>query len=459
MPAYYNAKPLRDMIRRAGSRRIDICGIWNSEGLQGGIGWDTAIQHALGVERYGVYATGCHSFCEGDGASGASVGYWDTADYTKQISTIANGTLYTYGDARVTTAPAAQIAALNWSSAPAGSFGPTKPLHIATGDSNATPTGLTLGEQSPQAAPIPSTDALTFTWWGVNWGASGGSFQPIIRRNDSPYTVLTTVGTVAYTGTNGTITKTESSLAESAARTYPVAFRTHTGVNPTSMIGPLFLTYMRACRTNYTRGIAVTPFYSAGGRSAYDMHAALIALPAASWYHLFDALTTYQGSDLAEHRVVFDIYEGSNQATETGVSGSAPVPGTPDHPDNYVWYIQQIVIAILGHWELSGRSRSNCVFRVSCSHPINETVTEGECAAYRAALVAQMNPTTYPTVTILDRTAVASLTAMVSAGDFSDTVHLTDAGYIRTERRAWDLLLNGSGRHDRTGRTRRSSRR
>lgn len=452
MPVYHNPKPLRDMIRRAASRRIDICGIWNSEGLQSDTGFDTAIQQAIGVERYGVYATACHSFCEGDGASGAGVGYWDVNNYATVISITGNSTLYTYGDAKVTTAPAAQIAAMDWSSAPAGSFSPSKPLHIASGDSNATPTGLMLGQTSPQSAPIPSTEAITFTWWGVNWGGSGGSFQPVIRRNDSPYTTLTTIGTVAYTGTDGTITKTESTLAADPARTYPVAFRTHSGVNPTTMVGPLFLTYMRACRTNRVGGIAVTPFYSAGGRSAYDMHAALIAFPATSWYHLFDALTTYQGADVTQHCVIFDIYEGSNQATETGVSGSAPQPGDADHPDNFVWYIQQIVTHIQGLWELSGRTASNLVFRVSCSHPLNSEATEAECAAYRAALVAQMPASTYPNVTILDRAAVASLPEMIAVGDFSDTIHLTDAGYIRTERKAWNALLDTTSRLDRTGR-------
>lgn len=452
MPAYYNPEPLRRMIRKAANRRIDICGLWNSEGLQGGTGWDTAIQKAVGVDRFGVYATGCHSFCEGDGASGAGVGYWDTADYSKQISTTANGTLFTYGDARILTAPALQLQHLDWSAAPAGSFGPVKPLHIASGDSNNTPTGLSVGEGTPSTAPIPPGEAITWTWWGANWGGTGGSFAPILRRADSPYTSLATIGTINYTGTSGTILKSEYAQAADSSRTYPTAFRTHASVAAT-MVGPLFLTYMRACRTNRTRGVAVTPFYSAGGRSAYDMHAALTSLSDQSWYHLFDALTTYQGSDLAEHCVIFDVYEGSNQANETGVSASAPQPGDADHPDNYVWYIQQIIIHIQGLWNLSGRSSNNLVFRVSCSHPINDVGVEAECAAYRAALLAQMDFNTFPTVTILDRTKVASLSAMLSAGDFSDTVHLTDAGYIRTEGKAWDYLLNtGGGRSRSRGR-------
>jgi hypothetical protein len=80
---------------------------------------------------------------------------------------------------------------------------------------------------------------------------------------------------------------------------------------------------------------------------------------------------------------------------------------------------------------------------VSCSHPINDALPEAECATYRAALVAQTNAATFPNVTILDRAALSPLAEMVNAGDFSDTVHLTDAGYIRTERKAWESLLGG----------------
>ena len=459
MSIYYNPKPLRDMIRRAANRRIDIVGIWNSEGLQSGTGWDTAIQQALGVDRYGVYATGCHSFCEGDAASGSGVGYWDTTDYSKTVETIANGTLFTYGNARVTTAPSAQRNALDWSSAPAGSFAPTKPLYIASGDSNNTPTGLSLGASTPPTGPFPAGDAITWTWWGVNWGGSGGSFQPIIRRSDSPYTQLASLGTIAYTGTSGTILKSEYAQAADPARTYPSAFRTHSGVNPTSMVGPLFLTYMRACRTNYNRGIAVTPFYSAGGRSAYDMYEALIGVPDLTWEHLFDAATTYQGAEITEHCMVVDIYEGSNQANETSVSAGAPQAGDATHPDNFVWYITQIIAQIQGYWFASGRQVSNLVFRVSVSHPINDSLIEAKCTAYRNALVAGLDFTdTHSNVTVLDRSASSSLSEMLAESDFSDTVHLTDNGYIRTERKAWKQLLATSSRLDRSARVIRTAR-
>lgn len=458
MPVHYNPKPLRDMIRRAASRRIDIIGIWNSEGLQSSTGWDTAIQQALGVDRYGVYATGCHSFCEGDGGSGSGVGFGDNTVPSETIETLANGTLFTYGNARVTTAPASQLQFLDWSASPAGSFAPTKPLYIEAAASNNTPTGLTIGNAA-STRPIPTTEALTWTFWGANWGASGGSFQPIVRLSASPFTVLNTLGTINYTGTNGTILKTEVNVAADASRATGVQFRTHTGVNPTTMLGPLFLTYMRACRTNKTNGIAVTPFYSAGGRSAYDMYEALIAVPETTWEHLFDAATTYQGATLADHCIVFDIYEGSNQANETGVNIGAPQPGDADHPDNFVWYITSLIAQIQFYWVSTGRSASNIVFRVSVSHPINDSPIEAECAAYRAALVAQLDfDGTHSNVTVLDRAAAASLSEMVAVGDFSDTVHLNDAGYTRTERKAWNSLLNTASRSDRTGRTVRARR-
>lgn len=455
---YHNPEPLRRMIRLAARRRIDIVGFWNSEGLQSSTGWDTAIQKAVGVDRYGVYATGCHAFCEGDGGSGSGVGYGDNTVPAETIETIANGTLFTYGNARVTTAPPPQLQHLDWSGAPAGSFAPTKPLYIEAAASNNTPTGLTVGNAA-STRPIPTTEALTWTFWGVNWGGTGGSFQPIVRLSGAPFTVLNTYGTIAYTGTDGTITKTEVNIAADASRATGVQFRTHTGVNPTTMLGPLFLTYMRACRTNKTTGIAVTPFYSAGGRSAYDMWEAIDALPQETFEHLFDAVCTYQGADTAQHMAIIDIYEGSNQANETGVSASAPQPADADHPDNFVWYITSLISKITQGWIAAGKDPANLVFRVSVSHPINDAGVEAECAAYRAALVAGLDFNgTHSNVTVLDRSVISSLEAMIAASDFSDTVHLTDAGYLRTEQLAWDVLLANASRQDRTGRAIRTAR-
>ena len=47
MPIHYNANPLRKMIRKAASRRIDIAGIWNSEGTYVSWGWETGLFLAL----------------------------------------------------------------------------------------------------------------------------------------------------------------------------------------------------------------------------------------------------------------------------------------------------------------------------------------------------------------------------------------------------------------------------
>jgi hypothetical protein len=436
MAGVYNKRKLQNILKKASTQRVDIVGVHNSEGLQGGHGWDTAIQENL-KNTYGVYATAVYSMLENK-ALGAGVGYWDSTTTSKVVQYIANSGLGTAVGNQVTTAASDYLQHMNWSAAPVADVGPNWPLHVPSGTNLATPTGL----QINQSSVIPVAEALTFNFWGVNSDEAIGELKPIIRRANSPFTTLYTFPIVYYTGTLGTIRKSTYSLAADGARTYPIEFRTHEGWNPATMKGPLFLTYMRACRTNQANGIAFSPFYSLGGRSAYDMYMCLNAFPASSWQHYFDVLCEYQGASKANHYAVFDIYEGSNQAVETLVAAGAPVQATPSHVNNYVWYMQQIVAIIEAQWTASGRNVANIAFRMACSHPLNTAGTEATMETYRAALKSQLRFNAQEQrVCLVDYSELTTLASMVASNYFSDTIHLNRDGYIGLDSLAWIDIL------------------
>ena len=113
MAGVYNKLKLQNILKKASARRIDIVGVHNSEGLQGGHGWDTAIQENLKT-TYGVYATAAYSFLENK-ALGAGVGYWDSSTNSKVVTYIANSSLGTAVGSQVTSAPSALLQHMNLS--------------------------------------------------------------------------------------------------------------------------------------------------------------------------------------------------------------------------------------------------------------------------------------------------------------------------------------------------------
>lgn len=446
-----NAGRLLRFVKLARTRRMDVVGLWNSEGLQAGTGWDTAITAALGVDRFGVYATPAFPWLEGTAGSGIGTGY-NYASAAASYEYNANGTLFTYANPLIGTAATAQLQWLDWSNAPTAAG--TKPLHVPLGDTKTDATGFGIyniagGDRNN---PIPITDALTFTFWGVNY-TSGGSIKPIVRCVGTPdYAEVYNFGVITHTGTDGVVRKTSTNVAASAARSSwnGIAFRSHEGFNPATLIGPMFLTWMRACRTNKLAGIAVTPFYSVGSQSAYDMYEALSTLPIETFEHFFDVLCEYQTGGISQHMAIIDLYEGSNQGVETLISVAAPNQVTADAVENYVWYMRAIVAIFRSAWTTSGRSAANICFRVSCSHPLNNSAPEAKMVTYRAALKAGMDfADTDADVCVLDRAEICSLSKHVNRGDFADTVHLNHAGYLRTERDTWNALLGGSWRQGR----------
>jgi len=451
MPIYYNANPLRKMIRKAASRRIDIAGIWNSEGTYLGHGIETGLFQAL-WPRFACYGSTAMSFGASNNDDSAVDGVmgpnWGSGGVEYYMRSNGNGTTWTATKAERATPPTPVRDAFDVTALPANSWAPHWPMYTAS--SLAGWVAWQIERQTARANPIPIEEAITASFWGTEFTTGGGSMAVTVRRGEGAFTIAHNFGTVSYAGTDGTVKKSEAAIAADSGR---AAWGTLQFFAQT-LTGDIFATWFRMARTNQTRGFALTPFYSRSSMSIYDMYAALIALPASSWNHLFDVLTNYQGADPADHCLIFDIYEGSNFAGEASVAAGAPQPADADHPDNYVWYLQQIIVHIRGLWALSNRSEDNLVFRVRCSHPINDGPTEAEVETFRAKLRAlDFTSANYRNVTVCDMKNLKSLAAMVANGDFQDATHMTYGGYTRTEKKAMNALLNtGGGRSRNRGR-------
>ena len=453
MPIYYNANPLRKMIRKAASRRIDIAGIWNSEGNYLGHGMENGIFHAL-WPRFQCYGMPAMSFLPSapsdetsrdqqigpNWGSGGAEHYWVEAGN--------GGALYTVAYPQRASAPSPTRDSFDVVGV-TGSFGPQFPLYL--GATQAGWVAYNYPRQTTRRNPIDISNALTCTAWGAQFTTGGGSFTAVLRRSDSPFTNTINLGTISCSGTDGTVVKAEGTAVADSARASWSALQFYA----TAFTNKVFASWWRWSETGKSRGFALTPLYSKGSMSMYDMYAALATgIPDASWNLMLDVLTGHQTSDASQQCLIFDIYEGSNFAGESSVDAGAPQPADADHPDNYVWYLEQIISRIQNLWELSGRDTSNLVFRVRCSHPINDGPAEAEVETFRAELRSlDFTSATWRNVTVCDMKSLKSLASMVADGDFYDNTHLTYGGYLRTEKKAVNSLLNtGGGRSRNRGR-------
>ena len=456
MAIHYNPGPLRRMLHKASSRRIDIAGLWNSEGTFASSGWETGLFLAMWAryECYGGMALSFGASIADDTAVDSNTGpNWGSTTHDNYYRNFNNGATWTDTKAQRASAPSANRAAFDVTGLTAGKWAPHFPMYHGGGTIGGW-VNFELKRFSVRENPIPIEDAMTVTFWGGEFTTGGGNFTPVWRYNGG--TAVITFGAFCYAGTNGVMKKTEVSHSADASRASGSSLQLHC----TTFNNNLFLTWIRFCRTNQATGFAVHPFYGCQGMSIYDMYEQFLLFPATSWYHWFDVMTNYQGADLSQHCAVFDLYEGSNFVGESSVAGGAPVPGTPDHPDNYLWYIKQIVTHIEGLWELSGRSLENLAFRVRCSHPINDPSSippyrfRDRVQEYRDKLLT-MDFTAYPRVTVCDMHALASREEMIAAGDYADSTHLSYGGYTRLEEASMrDLMSSGRLAHGFGGRTR-----
>lgn len=457
MARYYNPKPVRDLLRLAAIRRIDIAGIWNSEGNYLGHGIENGMFNAL-WPRFPCYGMPMMSFLPSDPGNDATYdqqigpnwGSGGVEDYWHQAGD--GGTLYTLAYPQRASAPAAvrtcfDVATLS------GTWGSQFPLYLS-----ATAAGRWQAQNynnyTTRRNPINIANALTCTVWSAQFSSGGGSFAAVLRDSDTSPNIIN-LGTISCAGLDGGVTKTEGTAAADSARSSwgGLQFFANTFVNK------VFASWWRWAETTKTAGFALHPLYSKGSMSAYDMYTAIFALPQNTWNHIFDVMTAYQGADLSQHVAIFDINEGANQAGEGSVAGGAPQPGDSDHPDNLVWYMLQIVAQIQSFWDLSGRSLSNIAFNLRVTHPINDDTAEAEMATYRTALKA-IDFTANPRVTVMDMAEIASRAEMVASSDYQDATHLAYSGYLRVERKAWRGLLGDTTWRGRGhGRTRLRGRR
>lgn len=368
-----NLSIVRSFLANAASNRIDIAGVWDSNGMKDGAGWDDAMEYAVRQLGYQSYATplfgaGENSVVTGTtGATGlgAGVGYGTTASYggdsasTDYVSYKANSNMSTvyvdpvFSYRNGSAAPPADL--LQWMDTTAcGNWAPLAPLFkpLATDTVKwwSNPVGMRLGGGT--ANPIDTTAALRAEVW-IGQPSSGTTSSD---ATESRWLKSTSIGgglsNIAVNpvialrtdlGPTGTMVRQTHDKAADATH---VDLEWRTPVGGTGAGTWWFKTYFRVFNTTRTNGIAVTPLYAAGSQSTYDMANGLINFPDKSFQHFFEALTYNQPTT---RRVMFHVCIGPNDLSETDKLAGAPA-GTGSSVDVVKYNVQQIISRIKAGW-------------------------------------------------------------------------------------------------------------
>lgn len=443
----YNTDPCRRLLRAATVRRVDIAGINNSEGLFGGHGYDHAEQLVF-ARRFGLYGQGIVTAASSDGGSSAA-GMGLFVSGANNVTGAVSGGVVTNARTNLASAPAALKANLDQTNTPntaGGSIGysPMEYVHVPSGSTETGFAGINWGNA---CLSVPIAEALEFDFWRGQWGASGasGTFTPLVRRDESPFTVVNAGTAQASTGgTLGVMQQVTLTVAADAGRASwgrmaAFAFNGGAGRNVT---GPAFITGMRMTRTNKLNGVARSCIYSAGSRTILSMWHWATLMPSTSWAHIFTMLCAKQNQALADQMLLVTIDEGTNQASETRFGTGAPNQTTANAAENFVFYMRGITAKIRAEWLASGRNPNNLAFNVRCTH--GTTVgNNATLIAYRAALLAGLDfAGVDKDTTLVDAELVRPQTVMTADGDFADTVHLTQAGYERCAADYWQAITD-----------------
>lgn len=417
-----NLSIVKSFLAKAATNRIDIAGVWDSNGMKDGAGWDDAMEYAVNQLGYQSYATplfgaGENSVVTGTTGTtglGAGVGYGTTSSYggdsasTDYVSYKANSNMsavyidpansYRNGSA----APPADL--LQWMDTTAcGNWAPLvplfKPLAAAATPWWSNPVGIRLGGGT--ANPIDCTAALKAEVW-VGQPSSGTTSNDATEcqwlKSTSIGGALSNIATSPVIalrtdlGPIGTMLRQTHDKAADATHV-DLEWRTPMGGNSW-----WFYTYWRTYNTTRTAGIAVTPLYAAGSQSTYDMANGLINFPDTSFQHFFEALTYNQPTT---RRVMFHICIGPNDLTETNKLAGAPA-GTGSSVDVVKYNVQQIIARIKAGWAYTNSnttyggtfSPDNLIFLLQVHVPQTGS-NETTFAQYRSAMndICDADPT------------------------------------------------------------------
>lgn len=391
----------------ARSRRVDFVMMGDSNQAFNGHGFSKYLEKAL-IERLGLYATGIFA---GNGGV-----FQHVAGRLPATNVTGDGSAFPISDFSL-----------------AGAGGNARYGYLAAA---ATANANTGGHTLSAADGFPTTAALDCWWaYGVDDAFSGGSFNPGVRRNESPWTTIGQVGsisTTAETGFDG-LRMSRLSLAADAARTFPLA--QHWQIPSANITGPFVSYYTRTEVASANSGVSCHTHISAGGQSAWNF----------AWYvqNTTDRSLSIYYAEVRRLQiargltpiVVFYINTGVNDRNEANTPslGPARVWGTGDTPAEYVDNLRAIQARIRRIWDINGWDKGELYWLFVPSHRISDP-DDAELVAYRAAVASTL--ALEPQTSMIDLGQMMTFAAANAAGwyDAGGVAHLTTTGYDEVAR-------------------------
>ena len=392
-----------DAIGRASTRRVDIIGIGDSNEFMDGYGFDGALRKALAT-RFGLYATKI--------TNGAWVGAPSTGA-SELLGTFANcNTGYAY--------------------VPDGTS-------IAVGTQN----GIFMGQTDSKGELIDPTANLRCHVSYGTFSTGSGSFKPIIRREESPYTAIANGGVINTNTGSETLVRSSFDVAASSARVGWLLSLKWTVSGGIPITGNFIGYGLRVENLDKSNGISFTSLYGRGGQSLWDMATTLqTEFTDDTLTNFFNEARRLQLDKNQKPIVVIYLNSGLNDRNETSVPSLGWRASTVgDSPTAYLDNLEAIAKRISDIWQINKWDERELFFWINPSHPVS-TPDDAELKSYRKA--AYTFAGSRARVSVVDFENITSSTEMLSNGWYknsgADTSHLTTAGYDALSSRLVSLI-------------------
>lgn len=408
---------VEEFFARAGSERVDVVGIGDSNQLYQSFGWEAGLLLAV-AERFPVYSTGLMSPGEAGGSGGVCGHTWFG---------FGAGTA---GGFQSSGAPAQLDQYMNSTSS--GLFPPNfQYVPVGVSVPGTTTHGLILDANSLIGSSGPLRFEVTY---GRFAGTPLGSFTPTVRLSAPTYQILATAPPVFTRGDDWGVAVDRSLVVPSGGRAANLEFRF---TSPFGTIdGPFVGYWMRVENTDRSSGISVQSLYGKGGQSARDMAAALIASSDATLSLYFTGVRALSGG-----AVLVRIASGLNDQSEPLPSVGPEQVADGTSPAAYEDNMRAMMTRIREVWTLNGWPAEDLFFELVPPHPFM-IADPPLVAQYRqvAAAIAASSPRT----AVTDFLGLTTYAEMQANGWYSrpdDTFHLSPAGYTELTRRELAAML------------------
>jgi hypothetical protein len=410
-PVVVNRAALIPFWDKARTGRVDVVALGDSNQFQLGHGWDAAWIRALS-NRFGLYATSLLAVGEGSGngfAAGDRFNIFPQASSGQYEYAGAPGPLDVY-----LNNPPSLLAPMNYMYLPQGR---TVSGQVATGMVMAANCWLDVNE------PL----RFHFTY-GLFGGAGAGGFQPVIRRDSTPFTVLATSPPISTRTGEIAADRIEHGTLDlpAADRQHPIALRFTTSVG--NVVGPFIAYYQRAEGLARPVGASFSTIYGLGSQSARAMALALQTSSDETLTLYFSRIRALQDDP---KRVLVRVNTGLNDRAEILPSvGPAQVQdGTS--ADAYEDNLRAIITRISQVWTLNGWAEDELFFLLTPSHPVDNP-DQPLLLEYRQR--AEALALAFPRTATVRLDRILNATQILARGWYPvggfDRDHLREAAYV-----------------------------